>query len=105
MRKIKLRKAKSLITINECYEGDCIEEQIRKKMAGEEIQMTGKALLYTERKEGVLPITNIRTDRWEIAQNAVDVRERSRATMKVELNKKEANKGVQNPDGAQSTEA
>lgn len=48
------------------------------KMEGEAIELGGKALLYTERKDGVLPLTNIRSDRFEIAMEAIDSVERSR---------------------------
>lgn len=36
-------------------------------------------LIYTERKEGVLAETNIRTDRFEVAQQAMDAVSRSYA--------------------------
>lgn len=29
-------------------------------------------MIYTERSKGVLPETDIRTDRWEVAQNAME---------------------------------
>ena len=32
----------------------------------------GAPIIYTERRDGVNPAYNIRTDRWEIAQNAME---------------------------------
>ena len=32
----------------------------------------GAPIIYTERKDGVNPAYNIRTDRWEIAQDAME---------------------------------
>ena len=44
----------------------------RAKSNGEAINNIAKELIYTERKEGVRPSTNIRTDRWEIALDATE---------------------------------
>lgn len=80
MRKVST-KIKGIIRKNDTYEGECIEQMLQKRMAGEEIEIgTGKELVYTERKDGVLPITNIRTDRFDVAQSAMDLRERNRMT-------------------------
>ena len=32
----------------------------------------GAPIIYTDREQGVLPDYNVRTDRWEIAENAMD---------------------------------
>ena len=32
----------------------------------------GAPIIYTDREQGVLPAYNIRTDRWDIAENAMD---------------------------------
>lgn len=77
MRKIFMRN-QGKIKKNETYEGKSLEEALADKIAGEEIELGGKALLYSERKDGVLPITNIRTDRWDIAMMALDSVEKAR---------------------------
>lgn len=59
--------------------GQSLEEFLRKAMVGNEpIEATAK-LTYNERKDGVLPQHDIRTDRWEIAQQQTDKYHRSRA--------------------------
>lgn len=51
--------------------GDTIEMKIRKMMDNKEpMKGMGTGLLYTPRKDGVLPETDIRTDRFEIAVEA-----------------------------------
>ena len=37
----------------------------------------GAPIIYTERNLGVLPAYNIRTDRWEIAQAAMEVNQKA----------------------------
>ena len=54
------------------YDADCIEEKVRKIMNSKEPITDGAPLIYTERKEGVKPSYNIRTDRWEHAVEAMD---------------------------------
>lgn len=52
--------------------GESIEEKLRKILAnGEPIEDTA-SLAYTERKDGVLPQYDIRTDRQELALDAYD---------------------------------
>lgn len=53
-------------------EGISIEEQMRKALHSKEpIEATAK-ITYTERKDGVLPQFDIRTDRFEYAMMATD---------------------------------
>lgn len=64
---------KGKIKKNTSYEGECIEQQLRRKMAGEEIDIKAKSLMYTEDGKGVNPMTDIRTDKWAVAQEAKTV--------------------------------
>ncbi|QCS36883.1 hypothetical protein [Tortoise microvirus 19] len=77
MRKVTV-SFKSKIKRNETSEGKSIERMLSDKAEGELIELGGKALLYTERKDGVVPITNIRSDRMELAMEALDTVERTR---------------------------
>ena len=53
-------------------EGEWIEEKVRRVVEnGEQIE-DGDQIVYTERKDGVRPEYNIRTDRWEIAKDAME---------------------------------
>lgn len=56
----------------ESYEGETIENKVRRITQNNEPITDGAPLVYTEKKDGVRPEYDIRTDKWEIAQNAMD---------------------------------
>lgn len=63
---------KTNFNVNESVEGRSIEDKMRETtMNGQPID-SAAPLLYTDRKDGVLPEYDIRTDRWSIAQATVD---------------------------------
>ena len=53
-------------------EGETIEDKCKRLVESKEPIKDGAPILYTERKDGVLPAYDIRTDRWAIAQEAMD---------------------------------
>lgn len=53
-------------------EGEYIEEKVRRITENGEPIEDGAPIIYTERKDGVNPAYDIRTDRWEIAQDAME---------------------------------
>lgn len=53
-------------------EGESIEEKVRKITETNEPIDNVAPMIYTDRKDGVQPQYDIRTDRWEIAQQAMD---------------------------------
>jgi len=64
---------KSSLTVYEAVEGETIESKIERKVNnGEPMNEQGVGLLYTERSKGVLPETNIRTDRFIVAVEATE---------------------------------
>lgn len=52
--------------------GESIENKVRRITENNEPITDGAPIIYTNRDDGVLPAYNIRTDRWEIAQQAMD---------------------------------
>lgn len=71
------RIGKTQIKLNNTYEAEPLEVKLRRKERGgkvDEEEGDGKtwAMSYTERKDGVLPEYDIRTDRFEIAREAQD---------------------------------
>lgn len=63
---------KTNFNVNESVEGRSIEDKMRETtMNGQPIE-SAAPLLYTDKKAGVLPEYDIRTDRWSIAQATVD---------------------------------
>lgn len=53
-------------------EGETIEQKIERVVNNKEPIEDGAPLIWTERKEGVKPEYNIRTDRWDIAIDGMD---------------------------------
>lgn len=72
MRPYKITRPVTCISCNKSFEGESIEREVEKIMAGGAQFSTLGAPIYTPKKDGVWPSTNIRTDRFEIAQNAMD---------------------------------
>lgn len=61
---------KGLINCNNTKEEEGLIHQLRKvKTMGDQGFVT-KGLMYSERKDGVLPEFDIRTDKWVVAENA-----------------------------------
>lgn len=56
----------------EQFIGESIEQKIRRTTQGGEPIEAISPMIYTERKEGVRAETNIRTDKWDIAQSAMN---------------------------------
>lgn len=60
------------LTVNDTYIGETIEQKIERIVTNKEPIKDGAPLIYTERKNGTEPQYDIRTDRWEIAIEAMD---------------------------------
>ena len=52
--------------------GESIESKVQRITENNEPLTDGAPIIYTNREDGVLPAYNIRTDRWEIAQQAME---------------------------------
>lgn len=72
---------RSTIVIRTQYEAEPLETKLRRKMKGgkvDEEEEEGKTwtIAYTEKKDGVRPEYDIRTDRFEIAREAMETLEK-----------------------------
>lgn len=68
----------SSIVVDDKLEGETLESKIAKMVKNKEpINAEGVNMIYTERKKGVLAETNVRTDRWEIATDAMGIVEKT----------------------------
>ena len=56
----------------ETTEGETIEEKVQRVVENKEPIEDGAPIIYTERKDGVIPAYDIRADKWDIALNAMD---------------------------------
>jgi hypothetical protein len=72
MYKMINKPSKTSLDINECYEGESLEKKIRRIVHNNEPITDGAPRIYTERKDGVKPEYDIRTDRFELAVEATD---------------------------------
>lgn len=77
--------AKTSINVNDAYEGERIEQKMQRILSNKEPISDGAPIIYTERKDGVQPQYNIRTDRFELAVEAMDAVSKSN-TAKREMN-------------------
>ena len=69
----KLRpRIKSQLKSVEILEGEPIELKIERITNNKEPITDGAPEIFTERKDGVISAYNIRTDRWEVAAEAMD---------------------------------
>ena len=67
--------SKSLIKTKEgaVVEGERIEQKVERLLSNKEPIKDGAPLVYTDKKDGVLPAYDIRTDRFEVAADAMDL--------------------------------
>lgn len=63
---------KPIKTNYEYQKGESIENKVRRITENNEPITDGAPIIYTSREDGVLPAYNIRTDRWDIAQAAME---------------------------------
>lgn len=88
-------KYKTQITRTPKTQGVSIEENIRRLTANNEIIPQNVPPIYTNRDDGVLPETDIRTDRFEIAYKAGNKWAASQAAQSEAVGAKPENKGEQ----------
>ena len=78
MKRAKRRKYITDVFDIPAYEGETIEHKVQRIVLNKEPIEDGAEIIYTEKKDGVLPQFNIRTDKWEIAQSAMDLAQQQR---------------------------
>lgn len=68
----KIKAARTTLKVNESYQAVSLEQKIERMMNNGEPIGDGAAIQYTERKDGVHPLMDVRTDRMELAVEARD---------------------------------
>lgn len=66
------KPTKTTLDVNQTYEGESIENKVRRITNNREPIKDTAPLIYTERKDGVQPAYDIRTDRFDLALDATD---------------------------------
>ena len=87
---------KGSIKVNNSFEGERIENKVYRITKNNEPIKDGAPIIYTERKEGVLAGYNIRTDRFEVALDAMDAVNKS---IRAKREEKADLRVVKNDDG------
>ena len=86
-------RQKPRLKVNESYEGERIEQKIERITVNKEPITDGAPIVYTERADGVRPEYDIRTDKWDIAIDAMGVIEKTHKTRRQEaIDKRKAEK-------------
>lgn len=84
----KFRKAdKTVMNLDNTKPGETIEEKVQRLIQNKEPIKDGAPIIFTEKSGGVNPAYNIRTDRWEIAVEALGIIEKSRKAKKEDMAK------------------
>lgn len=87
----------------ECFEGEQIEEKVRRIVNNNEPITDGAPIIFTEKKDGVLPEYNIRTDRWDVALDAMNKMEMARKARKeIEIKPEDFGNVPDNQNGSPS---
>lgn len=100
----KVKYPSTTLNVNQALQGETIEQKIERVTSNKEPIKDGAPLVYTERNEGVKAGYNIRTDRFEVAIDAMDrvqasvqARRENKAKMKVvKDNKVDPTQGTNN---------
>lgn len=98
MTRRNIYTGKSFAT-TETFEGESIEEKVRRvEESGAPIEAISP-MIYTERSEGVKAEYNPRTDKWEVAQSAMQSINEGRQQKRAEtLKNKEPTKSAETPE-------
>lgn len=98
---IKNNFRETTLEVNQSTQGETIEQKVERIVTLREPIKDGAPRIYTERKDGVQPAYNIRTDRFEVAVEAMEkvtksniAKREQRADMKIVKDDKGEN-GVQ----------
>lgn len=71
MKTVRIKDKHNMISV-ETYEGECIEKKVQRVVTENEPIEDGAPIIFQERADGVKPEFNMRTDRWEVAIEAME---------------------------------
>lgn len=90
---------KSLISLKVTREGESIENKVIRLIQNKEPIKDGAPIIFTDRKEGVKPEYNIKTDRFELAIDAMDKAHKSTIAKRDQIAKDKDAKIIKLNDG------
>lgn len=103
----KNKQYETTLSVNSSYEGERIEQKIQRITQNKEPISDSAPLVYTERKDGVKAEYNIKTDRFELAIEAMDIVSKSMRAKREQLPKigEEAIEGMKKEDNTKGESA
>lgn len=100
----KILPSETQLQINQSeLDGETIEMKMERIINNGEPISDGAPLIYTERKDGVLPEYNVRTDKMEIAAEAMDKVAAARIAKRDQIGGDQNANSGQSIDGTEST--
>lgn len=89
----KINPTTTSITRNKSYVGETMEQKVNRIVNNKEpIKEPGVVLQYTERKDGVRPEFDPRTDYWELGLDAMDKVNRDKLAKRIERHQQKDDK-------------
>ena len=101
MYNFKKSRQRTTINVNNSYEGEMIENKVKRIMTNNEPIEDTAPLLYTAKSDGVINETNIRNDKWEQMTESREKGVLIRMRRQEEINKKTTG-NEPNKEGASS---
>lgn len=101
----RLRQKLFVMKHQKTYEGETIEKKVARVVENKEPITDGAPIIYTDRKDGVLPQYDVRTDKWDVAIEAMDKVNKSKVAKSEEYLKKQIEeKAKEMDDGSHQAE-
>lgn len=100
----KTTNNRTSLKVNNSVEGERIETKVERLVNNREPIRDASTIIYTEKKDGVLPAYNARTDRFEVAIEAMDKVHRSNIAKTDGVIKLDPAKTIKGTDGDQLNE-
>lgn len=95
MTKRNIKTKNTGLCTTESFEGESLETKVRRAVQSKQPIEAISPMVYTERKEGVRKDCNIRTDKWDVAMQAMDTIAKGIRTKRAER----MNANTDKPDG------
>lgn len=87
---------KGSLRVNNSLIGETIENKVRRVVLNNEPITDGANVIYTEKKQGILPEYDVRRDKFDIAIDAMDLANRTAWSKSNGVLKKESSESVDN---------
>ena len=97
-------RTKTSLTVNESLEGETLENKIKRITQNNEPITDGAPIIYQDRKNGIEPQYDIRTDRFDFALDAMSMVQKTKITQREERMKAREKKEIGKTESTHDTE-